>query len=129
MRTELGGTRFFMPEDSEGKAFFAAWVEDKKNMRYITSLIDGLRNKMETRFAPLLLPSHIMPSAVLRASVHILSTLQLFSLLGNVQSRHQALYPSAWHIPTPSSTRIPSPTDPPTTPSPKRKIFDGRRGI
>ena len=60
VRTELGRTRFYIPEDSEGKAFFAAWVEDKKNMRYITSLIDGLRNKMDTRLAPPLLPSHIM---------------------------------------------------------------------
>ena len=41
----------FIPGDSEGKAFFAAWVEDKKNMRYVPSLIDGLSNNMDTRFS------------------------------------------------------------------------------
>lgn len=68
----------FMPGDSEGKAFFAACVEDKKNMRYIPSLIDGLATKWTLAslscFAPLLLPSLIMPSAALRVRVRLLHT-------------------------------------------------------
>lgn len=48
VRTELGRTRL---GDSEGQAFFAAWAEDKKNLCYIPSFIDGLSKKMDFRFS------------------------------------------------------------------------------